>query len=99
MGMCRRHGGGKRCFCGTPVAAPGIHCKAHGGGHRCSVKGCTSVSNKACIGTSLLHKNMSSNIILTVFAIVWSRVRAILRILGASGMVVVVDALQRVVLR
>jgi len=42
-GLCKRHGGGRRCYtpgCKKGARSGSFHCTAHGGGPRCQILGC-----------------------------------------------------------
>lgn len=65
-GLCRRHGGGRRCTiqdCGKGSQSDSLFCWAHGGGKRCIRDGCTSRAkkNKLCTAHTKMLAKYSAN--------------------------------------
>lgn len=50
-GLCRRHGGGRRCHyvgCSKSAQSRSVFCWAHGDGHRCEVESCMRSRKSRC---------------------------------------------------
>ena len=65
VGLCRTHGGGKRCQytqCGKSAQGNSGYCVGHGGGKRCQIEGCTSSARNT---TEFCTKHRSGEVLRT----------------------------------